>query len=216
MTVGTDPALSLSRVHFPVTTLGPGRRLGIWFQGCSIRCPGCISSDTWASRPPGLTLPGLLARISGWLETADGVTISGGEPFDQPEALESLLRSVRKRTDADILVFSGYEMPILADLLGRMPDLIDALVSGRYRPELGRGKALRGSANQDLHLLTPLGQGRFGPLLEQPAEDRLDLLIEDDGSVFFAGIPAPGDFHRLRRSLEATGHVFRTTEDTRR
>ncbi|WP_461325238.1 4Fe-4S cluster-binding domain-containing protein [Bradyrhizobium diazoefficiens] len=39
--------ISVSRIHFPVTTLGPGRRLGIWFQGCSIRCPGCISMDTW-------------------------------------------------------------------------------------------------------------------------------------------------------------------------
>ncbi|HAU1321526.1 TPA: radical SAM protein, partial [Legionella pneumophila] len=37
----------ISRVHFPVTTLGPGHRIGIWFQGCSIRCPGCISTDTW-------------------------------------------------------------------------------------------------------------------------------------------------------------------------
>ncbi|MCT5046402.1 radical SAM protein, partial [Pseudomonas aeruginosa] len=27
--------------------MGTGRRLGIWFQGCSIRCPGCISADTW-------------------------------------------------------------------------------------------------------------------------------------------------------------------------
>ena len=43
-------ALALSRALFPVTTLGPGRRLGIWFQGCSIRCRGCISVDTW---PPG-------------------------------------------------------------------------------------------------------------------------------------------------------------------
>lgn len=37
----------LSRLHFPVTTLGPGRRIGVWFQGCSIRCAGCISRDTW-------------------------------------------------------------------------------------------------------------------------------------------------------------------------
>lgn len=39
--------LALSRMHFPVTTLGPGDRIGIWFQGCSIRCTGCISKDTW-------------------------------------------------------------------------------------------------------------------------------------------------------------------------
>ena len=46
--VAMTARIALSRIHFPVTTLGPGRRIGIWFQGCSIRCPGCISMDTWA------------------------------------------------------------------------------------------------------------------------------------------------------------------------
>ncbi len=62
--------LSLSRVHFPVTTLGPGRRLGIWFQGCSIRCPGCISADTWGPGRRRIALARLLADIQPWLEQA--------------------------------------------------------------------------------------------------------------------------------------------------
>ncbi len=37
----------LNKAHFPVTVLGPGRRIGIWLQGCSIGCAGCISQDTW-------------------------------------------------------------------------------------------------------------------------------------------------------------------------
>jgi anaerobic ribonucleoside-triphosphate reductase activating protein len=40
--------LALSPIHYPVRSLGPGAQAGIWFQGCSIRCRGCISSDTWA------------------------------------------------------------------------------------------------------------------------------------------------------------------------
>ena len=47
--------IGLNRVHFPVTALGPGRRVGIWLQGCSIRCPGCMSLDTWA--PAAATMP---------------------------------------------------------------------------------------------------------------------------------------------------------------
>ena len=39
--------LQLNKAHFPVTALGPGRRIGIWVQGCSIQCPGCVSLDTW-------------------------------------------------------------------------------------------------------------------------------------------------------------------------
>jgi len=34
-------AIAISRAHFPISTLGPGLRLGVWMQGCSIRCKGC-------------------------------------------------------------------------------------------------------------------------------------------------------------------------------
>jgi hypothetical protein len=39
----------------------------------------------------GHDLDQVLKRISSWLPHADGITISGGEPFDQPEALQDLL-----------------------------------------------------------------------------------------------------------------------------
>ena len=100
--------LNLSRLHYPVTTLGPGRRVGIWFQGCSIRCPGCVSVDTWAAGQGGTTVSAVLAAVSPWLVTADGVTISGGEPFDQVDALLALLRGLRSAGAEDILVYSGY------------------------------------------------------------------------------------------------------------
>ncbi|MGG7582215.1 4Fe-4S cluster-binding domain-containing protein [Rhizobium sp. Nf11,1] len=78
-------------MHFPVTALGPGRRIGIWFQGCSIRCPGCISADTWTTGKGTTTLEEVVNTLQPWLPEAEGVTVSGGEPFDQQEALQSLL-----------------------------------------------------------------------------------------------------------------------------
>jgi anaerobic ribonucleoside-triphosphate reductase activating protein len=56
--------IGLNRVHFPVTALGPGRRIGIWLQGCLIRCPGCMSLDTWAPAGTRIAVAGLLDRIS--------------------------------------------------------------------------------------------------------------------------------------------------------
>lgn len=47
--------IAINKIHFPVSTLGFGQRLGIWFQGCSIRCPGCISRDTWEGGESYLT-----------------------------------------------------------------------------------------------------------------------------------------------------------------
>jgi anaerobic ribonucleoside-triphosphate reductase activating protein len=87
--------IAISRIHFPVTRLGPGRRVGIWVQGCSIRCPGCISVDTWVRGRGRADVSEVLEAIAPWMSTAEGFTISGGEPFDQPDALASLLAGIQ-------------------------------------------------------------------------------------------------------------------------
>lgn len=99
--------LFLSRVHFPITSLGYGRRIGVWLQGCSIRCPGCVSADTWATGRGETTLKSLMALLAPWFASADGITVTGGEPFEQPSALEALLSAAREHLNGDILVYSG-------------------------------------------------------------------------------------------------------------
>src|SRR5438094_1700531 len=113
----TNMRIAINKAHFPVTVLGPGRRIGIWTQGCRIHCKGCVSQDTWAADPDRETT---VARLIGWCrKTAgsafDGVTISGGEPFDQPKALSTLLDGLLhwRATDGpdfDILCYSGYRL----------------------------------------------------------------------------------------------------------
>ncbi len=206
--------IALSRIHFPVTTLGPGRRLGIWLQGCSIRCPGCISADTWATGRGLVELSQLMARLEPRLGATDGVTISGGEPFDQPEALRALLTALRARTAADILVYSGHPYETISLLIDGMPGLIDALISDPYIADGPQTLALRGSDNQRLHCLTPLGATRFAALATAPLADRaLDVMFDDDGSVWLAGIPRRGDWERLQRQLLARGLVVATSMD---
>lgn len=200
--------LSLSRMHFPVTTLGPGRRIGIWFQGCSIRCPGCISADTWGPGHRRLSLEQLLEQITPWLHEAEGITISGGEPFDQFDALRSLLEGLRRLSELDILVYSGYSLEQLNESLLQTKGLIDALISDPYIEALSQTMALRGSDNQRLNLLTPLGRARLGhyerPL--EPTDKALDLMFDESGSVWMAGIPRRDDLLRLRDLLHEQGH----------
>lgn len=206
--------IGLSRVHFPVTTLGPGQRLGIWFQGCSIRCQGCISADTWGVGKSKVSIPKLLERITPWLECCDGVTVSGGEPFDQPQALLALLAAIRQRSSVDILVYSGYPMERISDVLTRAHGLIDALMSDPYKQDEPQTRALRGSDNQHLHLLTHLGRRRFVEY-ERPlrkADQALDLMFDDDGSVWLAGIPRRDDVRHLRELLESQGHQLQISQ----
>jgi len=199
--------IAISRIHFPVTKLGPGRRIGIWMQGCSIRCRGCISVDTWAPGR-GLTLvTDLLAAITPWIPAAEGITVSGGEPFDQPVALAALLGGIRRLSIADILVFTGHPLETIGSQLASMEGLIDALITDPFDDTAPQTLALRGSDNQRLVPLTSLGHERFAAYDRcMDARDRaVDVMFDINGEVWFAGIPARGDFRRLQRLLRDAG-----------
>ena len=206
--------VALSRVHFPVTTLGPGRRIGVWFQGCSIRCPGCISVDTWEHGLERTTVEEALASMASWAASADGLTVSGGEPFEQPAALRAMLAGWRTLSPTSVLVFTGHEFEEVRGWLDESPGLIDALVTGPYRRDEPQTKALRGSDNQRLHILTP--QGAAFEAYERPRgpEDRrLDVMFDAAGGAWFAGIPDHGDFTRFRQALALAGHRTSMVEE---
>src|SRR5207249_2325777 len=108
----------------------------------------------------------------------------------------------------DVLVFSGYPIEQLAGTLSRMAGLIDALISDSYEVRAPQTLRLRGSDNQRLHLLTPLGRARFSEY-DRPlrSNDRaLDVMFDDDGTAWLAGIPRKGDMRRLEKVLAAEGH----------
>lgn len=210
------PSVALSRVHFPVTTLGPGHRLGIWFQGCSIRCDGCISMDTWAPAPPSIPVAELLRLAMKWADTIDGVTITGGEPFDQRNALHALLLGLRQQLGrrVDILVYTGYPIESVRPWLDAHKGLLDAVVAGPFVMSESDALPLRGSDNQTLSTLTLLGRERFARL-DWPRPDRprrLDVMADADGTVWLAGIPRRHDLARLRARLADQGTSMISTE----
>jgi len=210
--------LALSRVHYPVRSLGPGARVCIWLQGCSIRCRGCISSDTWAPDRGVTTVEDVFVLIRHWLKRADGVTISGGEPFDQIDALRELLMNIRGAHTGDILVYSGYSVESLLERLKDFEGLIDALIADPFEIDTTQSLVLRGSDNQRLLTFTPLGKERFRGFnrAANPCDRSLDVMFDDTtGEVWFAGIPGRGDFGRLAGLLSVRGHKVTTTEDKR-
>jgi anaerobic ribonucleoside-triphosphate reductase activating protein len=208
--------LELSRLHFPVTTLGPGRRIGIWFQGCSIRCEGCISADTWGSGRGGTTVENVIEALAPWFSSAEGITISGGEPFDQASALHLLLNNIKGQTAIDILVYSGYPLELIGEKVRAMDGLIDALITDPYDSRASQTLMLRGSDNQRLHLLTRLGTTRFAGFnrTSHAGEMTLDVMFDEDGAAWIAGIPRPGDMQRLTQILADQGHKAVTSQAT--
>jgi anaerobic ribonucleoside-triphosphate reductase activating protein len=203
--------LLLAKAHYPVTTLGPGRRAGIWTQGCTIGCPGCLSRDTWAA-DPSTALP--VATVLGWLRSLgplDGVTISGGEPFQQPSALRELLLGVREwaPSGVDVLIYSGYAASRLRRSFGGLLELCDAVVAGPYIERLNPtdgGLRWRGSANQRIIPLSDLGRKRYRDAERGDASytPHMQVSVEDD-RIFYIGIPRRGDMERLTERLSLSG-----------
>lgn len=132
--------------------LGPGDRIGIWFCGCPRRCDGCSNPELWEFQDRYKTSPStvmLLIEKIAQTHHVDGFTITGGDPFFQPDALATLLEAIKKISD-DILVYTGYlkqELP--ASLLKNIAVLIDA----PYLKEQNKNCRLRGSDNQTIYVL---------------------------------------------------------------
>jgi anaerobic ribonucleoside-triphosphate reductase activating protein len=201
----------VSRVSYPVTSLGYGRRVGVWFQGCTIRCPGCIVPETWERTSDHLVpLPALLQAISSWLPEADGLTISGGEPFEQPEALKIIVEAARDKLAGDILVYSGYSAERLhrdhADLLAR----VDALVSGPFQAGQPDARSFIGSSNQRLVSFTELAKRRYSDLTA--FERSMDVSI-GQGFVYLAGVPLRGGLTRLAEGMKTRGMEVSLTHE---
>lgn len=145
-----------------VHTLGPGVRYALWVQGCPRRCPGCVAPEAQALDGGTELETGALA----WeilLSGAEGLTISGGEPFLQAEALAKLIRTVRRKRDLGVIVYTGYRYEeLLADPAARaLLEETDLLIDGPYVKELDDGKSLRGSSNQRVIPLTERYRGEL-------------------------------------------------------
>jgi len=173
--------------------------------------------DTWAKGRGNTTVEEVVNSIIPWISEADGITISGGEPFDQPDALLELTARIRSKTEADVLVFTGYPWAYIRDMVGTSSGTIDALVTGPFDFEEKQTLALRGSDNQEFHFITEKGRARFASF-ERLADERdrsVDVMFDENGDVWFAGIPPRNDFRRLQELLESNGSTLDTSEDKR-
>jgi len=161
-------------------------------------------------------------QVLDWLgaldDDVDGVTISGGEPTDQPDALAYLLDGIdvwrRDRPRLlDVLVYTGRDAD---DADARVPRLLgaDVLVSGPYERDSAAGTALRGSSNQVVDARTDLGRRRYAmtTLEETYGVQRKQIGVHvDDNTIWMVGIPLDGDMSLLRKNLAERGIVLDRT-----
>jgi len=192
--------LLVSLVHYPVCVLGPGVRVGLWTQGCSIKCKGCMSKHTWAfDESKGIDIDSLLRKLISY--KCSRLTISGGEPFDQPEAFLELLKRVRPYFE-DILVYSGYEMEFLKERFPEHLSFIDALVDGEFIERLESNFLYKGSDNQRLFVLNK-NLKEFYIEWAKKEKDKLLQLVEKDNIIYIIGIPYQEDIKKFQHEIQS-------------
>ncbi len=179
----------LAHILSDCTTLGPGRRVVVWVAGCTRRCPGCIAEPIIGpDAGSDMSVAEVVERLLP-LWPFDGLTFSGGEPFEQAAA------------------YSGFRLKELAsaadvtkrDLLTRL----DILVDGPFIATRQGSFLWRGSANQTVHLLSGRHDDLIG-MIDAPSVG-LEVRLDRENRLFWAGIPPMGFADALANGLSLRG-----------
>lgn len=105
---------------------GPGFRFTVFVQGCPHHCPGCHNPQTHDPAAGEDCDVQTILREFEKDPLLQGMTLSGGEPMEQAEALLPLARGVRA-LGKNVAVFSGYTFEQLLEKGKREPAVIDLL-----------------------------------------------------------------------------------------
>ena len=88
---------------------GPGMRSVLFFQGCSMNCPGCQNASTHKKGcGMRLSIENVVALIESDCHNKK-ITISGGEPLEQLDALITIL-DILNAQDYNICVYTGWSL----------------------------------------------------------------------------------------------------------
>ena len=141
----------------------------------------------------------------------DGVTISGGEPFEQPAALAALLRGLarwreRAGLEFDILCYSGFPLATLRARHAALLAQLDAVIAEPFVDKLSSQHPWMGSSNQSLTPLSARGTQRYAAA--PPAAAKQMQVLVDGQRVWYVGVPARGDLAKLEALCRARGMDF--------
>ncbi len=184
----SNSVLRLYHLQPSIHTLGPGERFGIWVQGCGLGCKGCLVPQSH-DRNGGflLRLGNLCSKVLD--SSCEGVSISGGEPLDQHEALLAFLKILEfDAPELSVMLYSGYTLKQLKDMNSvELLKFVDILVDGGFEQDKAVADPWRGSSNQGIHFLTR----RYGveDYIAAAKVGGVEFHLDNQGQLFQSGIP---------------------------
>ncbi|MCC0650563.1 anaerobic ribonucleoside-triphosphate reductase activating protein [Clostridioides sp. ZZV15-6598] len=161
---------------------GPGLRMVLWTQGCVHNCKGCHNPQTH-NLCGGFYMDTkeIINEIKS-LKLQKGITLSGGEPFLQPEPLEEIAKEAKKN-GLDVWSYTGFTFEQLLDKKNsayfknlNLLKQIDVLVDGRFIDEKKDiSLKFRGSSNQRIIDVQKSLKYKKVFLIEQYMKDDLSI-----------------------------------------
>lgn len=189
--------------------LGPGRRCVIWFHGCSLDCPGCIAYEMNRSvAAHEYSAEELCDRVFA-IDNIEGITLSGGDPMDQPlNALLQFVQTIKAESDLSVMCYTGRTMSELVTkqdpMVDNLVEQFDLLIDGRYEHDRNDGVTWRGSSNQRIWYLSSRYQ-HLQESIENQAQREIEIEVGAKNELTIAGIPPQGFMRNLRKNLARRG-----------
>lgn len=147
------------------TVNGEGFRSVLFLSGCGHNCPGCHNKEMQDFKyGEDVLVSDIISKVVKNVDLIDGVTLSGGEPFEQCETLLTLLNEL-KRLGLSVWLYTGYlyEELLLDSVKAKLLSFIDVLIDGKFvEAYADENLKYRGSSNQRILKLT---QGKIEGLL---------------------------------------------------
>lgn len=131
---------------------GSGIRTVIWFQGCLHNCKGCQNPETHDMNGGMVVdIDEIKMKLKN-LKYQSGITLSGGDPFFQPEAALEIAKFA-KNIGLNVWAYTGFTYEALLSDKSRLDLLkyVDVLVDGKFMiDKKSLNCKFRGSTNQRL------------------------------------------------------------------
>lgn len=126
---------------------GPGKRVLLFLQGCSIHCEGCINRHLWEfGGGKNATTEEILSYCRE--NHVEGITLHGGEPLDQAAGLYPIVKSL-KHEGFTVILFTGYSKKELTTIQQKIWNLSDMVICGKFNlKKRNVNLQFRGSTNQ--------------------------------------------------------------------
>jgi anaerobic ribonucleoside-triphosphate reductase activating protein len=165
--------------------------------------------ESWDTAGGSTIDPIALAEECLAADEVEGITVSGGEPFDQPEAVAALLYLI-KQHGRNTWVYTGYTIEALIarnePAVDNLLSCCDVLVDGPFQEENGNILRFRGSANQRIIRLT---NAISAERINSGGKARVDMTIDSNDRLVIVGIPPRGFMKTFRDKMGERGLVIK-------